>query len=408
MQALATKASLILVVLTTPAAFARPGGDTALGGSSAFITDEDALLTPAQWQTTVRPITPAPAAPGPSALGPASPTVPAPTGRACVPSRPYKESTPFKVFIDQVKQEMTVHSPDFPEPLVFPVSTGGGLKVPVPGSGVSPYCAETPAISQRIVTAFETQEFEGRRDCKPEEVRGRSTLFPGNTYRSGQFGGEEGQGALMPNAIRVQGGKFIHRCTGDGCKTLTEPVSGECIRVPGWRNAPTWVVQAARQNTLDQSAISFKVNRYRRSNGDGTYTVPQVEISETLAKQMKKYGAIDVEVGPPPPMRERGKQARHYPYPTRPYCDQAMVEQAKRDTLEGKTPEGGFFNELTSGIGGIFENIFGLGGSNQQRPAPRIEAPRPPETEQQRRDRERRERREQRERDEWRRNVFGT
>ena len=306
--------------------------------------------------------------PQPSAVS-SQPTAPSATpaqqgtGRGCIPDRPYKESTPFKVFVDQINQTMTVHSLDFPEPLVFPISTGGGIKTPDPKSKVDPYCAATPEISQRVITAFETSEFQGRRDCTEEDVKSRSTLFPGNEYRSGQFG------ALMPNAIRIQGGKFIHSCTGPACKTLGEPVSGECIRVPTWKSAPLWLVQAAKQNTLDTSAITYKVNRYRRQD-DSVYSVPQIEISETLAKQMRKYGAIDVQVGPPPPMRPRGTKYKDFTYPTRAYCDDSDVAREKQDLRDGKTPEGGFFDELTSSIGGIFDSLFGGGPS---RPSPRSE-----------------------------------
>ncbi len=362
------------IILMSMFVWTSTGAAVELGNStSSFGFDESSVIRvnspgPLPLPATVQPLPAAPAAPG--AILPAPTTG---TGRGCIPARPYKESTPFKVFVDQVNQTMTVHSLDFPEPLVFPISTGGTLKIPDPISKVAPYCAATPEISQRIITAFESSEFSGRKDCTEEDVRGRSTFFPGDVYKSGQFG------ALMPNAIRIQGGKFIHRCTGDACKTLGQPVSGECIRVPGWRAAPLWAVQAAKQNSLDASAITFKNNRYRRSD-DSTYVIPQIDISETLAKQMKKYGAIDVQVGPPPPMRPRGTKAKDFPHPTRGYCDATDIEQAKQDLAEGKTPDGGFFNDVTS----FFETIFGPQrsptptGSGQRRPA------RPPMTQSER------------------------
>lgn len=362
--------------------------------------------------------TPAPAAPQQGA------------GRRCVPSRPYKGSSPFKIHVDQINQTATVRSPDFPQgqELTFPVSTGGGVlttkygitttaKIPDPASGVLPYCPQTgkfPTPHQNndpVVTSFERHEFEGRRDCTEEEVRGRTTVFPGNTYTSTQFK------ALMPNALRFRGGQFFHRCpSGEACRALGQPNSGECVRVPGWQKPPNWMMQAIREGRMDTSAIAFRNNRYRRDDGS-TYSVPQIEISETLVKQALKYGAYEVTISEPPPMRTkeeemewRRRAANGLPQlpgpPKLAYCDENDVAQAKilQKLLKerGEEPDGGW---AAPNFGRAISDFFGglFGGGQQQRQ--RVEPSRP-ETPEEKRQRLRRERQEQREREQWQRRVF--
>lgn len=344
-------------------------------------------------------------------VAPAKPAAPSGTGRGCIPSRPYKESTPLKFHVDQINQTMTVTSPDFPpgQSLTFKVSTGGATltragdlstsaKIPHPDSKVAPYCPQTNAISKepKLVTSFQQDEFSGRRDCSEDDVRGRSTVFPGNSYRSKQFD------VVMPNALRFRGGQFFHRCpSAEACKALGQPISGECVRVPGWQKPPDWMMQAIREKRMDTSAIAFKNNRYRRDDGS-TYTVPQIEISETLVKQALKYGAYEVTLSDPPPMRQRGEPASAYPYPTRLYCDEKDIEVAKAIQAKRIEPDGGweapdFGRAISDFFGGLF------GGGQQQRQ--RVEPSRP-ETPEEKRQRLHRERQEQREREQWQRKLW--
>lgn len=412
MRAAATVLSLLFMNSTAFAA----AGDMAARSDSAFMQDDEALVLPASTGPRPAPLSQsAQVSPAVIDEGVPAPVAPTGAGRRCVPNRPYKASSPLKIVVDQLTQTATVESPDFPvgQKLEFKVATGGGVtttkhgittnaKIPEPGSGVEPYCPQTnmfPGVAQNkdpIVTAFESREFEGRRDCTPDEVRGRTTVFPGNTYRSTQFA------AQMPNAIRFRGGQFLHRCLDsenpayNTCARLGAPTSGECVRVPGYIRAPDWMNQAIRNGTMDRSAVAFRDARRTES---GTRPA-QVEISETLVKQMLKYGAMDLTLSDPPPMRQRGEPASKYPYPTRIHCDATDIAEAKKlqQILKerGEEPEGGW--DIAAGISSIWNGIFGTGNSTPPRPR----EPARPETPAERKERLRKDREHQ----EWRNRVF--
>ncbi len=409
-----SRALILTLIMWNSHSFAAPGSEMATSGSGTQFILDNRVFQPSEGQRLAQPAPPIRVGPAPGSApapgsGPARSAAP-----RCVPNRPYKESTPLKFHVDQINQTMTVSSPDFPpgQTLTFKVSTGGGVttrsgnlvtnaKIPDPKSKEPPYCPETKAIvAPKLITSFEKHEFEGRRDCTEEEVRGRTTVFPGNTYTSTQFK------ALMPNALRFRGGEFFHRCpSGETCKAIGQPNSGQCVRVPGWQKPPDWMSQAIREGRMNASAVAFANNSYRTEDGRG-YRRQEIEVSETLAKQALKYGAYEVTMSDPPPMRQRGEPASKYPYPTRIYCDEKDVEIAKIIQARGIEPDDGwdapdFGRMFGDFLGGIF------GGGSQQRPQrERVEQPARPETPEEKKARQRRERQEQREREQWQRRVF--
>lgn len=392
MRAISAAINLILVLNATPIWAVELG--------TGFTIDEDALN-----QLQQRPAT------GPVTLSPQSPATPAnPAAESrCIPSRPYKESTPFKIYVDQKTQTATVTSPDFPpgQTLTFKVSTGGSsalttsedgqttsAKIPDPKSGVQPYCPSTGAITEpKLITAFQQEEFAGRRDCTEDEIRGRSTAFPGNSYKSTQFN------ALMPDAIRFRGGQFFHKCpTGEACELLGQPLSGECVRVPGETVLPEWMAQAIKENRIDTSALAVK-SRVVEGRDGREVRVKRIAISETLMKQFLKYGAIEVTMSEPPPMRERGESARKYPYPTRMHCDQQDIQIAKMIQKSGVAPAGGWEpTNFGKAIGDFFSGIFG-GGKDSRPQSP--SSPARQETAEERAARKKREREEARRKQKW-------
>jgi len=339
-------------------------------GSSGLVFDRDdgqVILTGASG-TAPSPV------PAPAVTPAAAPALSGGTGRGCDPRsiRPYATETKLKIFVDQQRQVMTVQSPDFPQPLEFPVSTGGGLKIPSPGpdgKAKDPYYACTPEMKEKIITGFEPSEFAGRADCKPEDVRSRSTMFIGDTYRSNTFTTEDGQGVVMPNALRVSGGIFIHRVPPSYRQLIGRNVSGECIRVPGWHKAPDWI-----QHQRDVDTTAMTARDVRRQLRDGrTVRERQIEISETMFKQMKKHGAIQVTITPPP------DAVCHLPPAER--RAKALADAGRMGNVASTGTEGvaGGIENFFRNLGGIFSNT-GSGPRNTgrvQQPAPGAERQRP-------------------------------
>ncbi len=271
---------------------------------------------------------------------------------------PYLSNSDLEIYINQQTQTMTVNSPDFREPISFKISSGGGLKTPDVRSGKPPYCARTPEIKTRIITAFEPKDFAGRRDCTQDQIRGRSTAWAGNSYRSSTFTNSDGSGVVMPNALRLMGGIFIHQVAPAYKNLLGYNVSGECIRVPGRVVAPAWIQH------LPSSALDKSVLRVFRKRDDSTR---YLDVSATLYLQMIRHGAMKVTVSPPPELTRQSKQ----------YCDQAMVDARQREIITGRyNPQQATGSEgVDGGVSGFFSAIgnglsfiLGGGGATQSQP----------------------------------------
>lgn len=343
------------------ASFQTSAGEFAGSSGMAFDLDEVERVS-------ARPVAKKPvvvAAPTTPTNGIAAPPISAAsstgTGRGCLPPRPYKskEETVLKIYVDQQRQVMTVQSPDFPTPVEFPVSTGGGLKIPTAGPDgkpKDPYYACTPELKERVITGFEPSDFAGRADCSPEDVRFRSTMFFGDSYRSATFTTESGEGVVMPNALRVTGGIFIHKVPRAYKKLIGRNVSGECIRVPEWHEAPDWI-QAIDAKKFDTKAMTARDVRITSKDGS-TRVERQLDVSETLYKQMKKHGSMMVSITPPPdavchlPLKERQERA---------------LADAGRMPVETKSTgtEG-----VIGGIDDFFSNLGKLFSGTGSRPQP--------------------------------------
>lgn len=188
-------------------------------------------------------------------------------------AHPNARNTPVKVYVNQQTQSVSIVTPDRPQALQSIVSTGGGLKIPNGKIKKDPYCARTPKKDGLIVSAVTPEMFEGT-GCTPEEIRARSTVF--KDYKTNTFTDKEGRPVPMPQAIRIIGGIFFHEVPPSYTNLLGHNVSGECIRL-------------------------------------------KPAVAKYLQAQIRKYGAIEVNITEPPEV------AREMPQ----YCDDRMAADAK-------------------------------------------------------------------------------
>ncbi len=188
-------------------------------------------------------------------------------------AHPNARNTPVKVYVNQQTQKIEIVSPDLPQVVPSRISTGGGLKIPNGELKKAPYCARTPRKERLIVSAVTPEMFKGS-GCTEDEVRAKSTVFP--MYHTRTFTDKNGKPVPMPNAVRITGGIFFHEVPPSYREMLGHNVSGECVRLaPG--------------------------------------------VARFLQSQIKKYGAIEVNITDPPTV------AREMPQ----YCDDQMVANAK-------------------------------------------------------------------------------
>lgn len=189
-------------------------------------------------------------------------------------AHPNARNTPVKVYVDQQGQSVRIDTPDRPQPIESRVSTGGGLKIPNGEVKKAPYCARTPRKERLIVSAVTPDMFKGS-GCTPDEIRAKSTVFP--MYHTRTFTDKNGQPIPMPQAVRIVGGIFFHEVPPSYREMLGHNVSGECVRL-----APS--------------------------------------VAKFLQAQIKKYGAIEVNITDPPQV------ARQMPQ----YCDDQMAANARQ------------------------------------------------------------------------------
>lgn len=267
---------------------------------------------------------------------------------------PEARNTPLKVYVDQESQTIRVCSPERPcqtNPdgsisggVTGPVSTGGGLKIPNGEIQKSPYCARTPKAERKIVSAVRPSDFDGT-GCNDGQVRQLATVFGNKNirktgrmqnddiYLTATFTDKENHPIPMPDAVRIweKAGIFFHEVPPSYANRLGHAVSGECIRLP-----KSSVVTRDGQK-VEQASASY------------------------LKKLILRYGAMEVNMGPPPQNVPRylvNQQGQRFVNPS--YCDEQMVAEAKYGVQSGQIAG----NQRTGsedvvGGGNIFEQFFG-------------------------------------------------
>lgn len=189
-------------------------------------------------------------------------------------AHPNAANTPVKVYVDQQTQTVRIVTPDRPQPVESVVSTGGGLKVPNGRLNARPYCARTPKKDRLVVSAVTEDMYKGS-GCTPDEIRENTTVF--DMYHSRTFTDKDGNEVPMPKAVRIMGGIFFHEVPPSYAKMLGHNVSGECVRL-------------------------------------------KPAVAKFLNDQIRKWGAIEVNITDPPEVASNMPQ----------YCTPEMVADARR------------------------------------------------------------------------------